>query len=93
MQQGDLAELNPSPAEEGKERKEIPNDRHHHAAAAARRALAEEDSREGAPGAVAAAAGSEGASLYQPGAFSSSGAANLGVYLTKKVGLFCLGSL
>lgn len=38
-----------------------------------RRAMAEEDSRDGAPGAVAEAAGTAGAALYEPGAFQQSG--------------------
>lgn len=49
------------------------------------RALAEEDSQKGGAGAVAAAAGSDGSALYHAGDYSSSGSANLAVYLTKKV--------
>ena len=52
------------------------------------RALVEEEAAGGAPGAVAEAAGAEGAALYAPGALAASGLPSLQAYLTKAVGLF-----
>jgi hypothetical protein len=53
------------------------------------RALAEEEHSSGGGGgstAVTQAAGSDGAQLYEPGAFGRSGLPTLEAYLTRKVG-------
>jgi hypothetical protein len=55
---------------------------------ACNRALAEEDSREGGAGPIAEAAGSEGAALYQQGAFARSGLKVIEAYLTRKAGMY-----
>lgn len=52
------------------------------------RALAEEDSREVSAGAIAKAAGSAGATLYQQGTFARSGLKLLEAYLTRKAGMY-----
>ena len=55
---------------------------------ACNRALAEEDSSEGGAGAITEAAGSEGAALYQQGAFARSGLKVIEAYLTRKAGMY-----
>lgn len=58
------------------------------------RAMAEEEEEagataEGSHGPVAAAAGDEGAALYEPGAAQRSGLPSLAAYLTRKAGMYC----
>lgn len=52
------------------------------------RALAEEESGGSGGGAVAQAAGSDGAALYAPGALEGSAMPSLDAYLTRKAGMF-----
>lgn len=53
-----------------------------------RRALAEEEVRDGAGGALAAAAGAAGEALYEPGTYERGGHKSLEAYLTRRAGMF-----